>query len=100
MISTANPKKPFRIFVDIEANYCFPIRRYVDGIEILDEQIVYQDSTYLRVKRWLRGVHPNLGVITYGYTGWETVVEKDVIKSVNTFHVYESDINQLLLQAG
>ena len=92
MISTAISEKPFCIIVNIETECCFfPIRRYVDGIEVLDEQIVYQNGPFVRVKRWLRGVHPKLGTITYGFTGWETLVEKDIIKPSGTFYVYEND---------
>ena len=101
MISTAIAEKPFRIVVNIEADcFVFPTRRYVDGIEILDEQIVYQNGPYMRVKRWLRGVHPKLGTITFGFTGWETLVEKDIIKPTRTFYVYENehDANQALLR--
>lgn len=101
MISTAILEKPFLIVVNIQTECCiFPIRRYVDGIEILDEQIVYQNGPYMRVKRWLRGVHPKLGTITYGLTGWETLVEKDIIKPNRTFYVYENehDANQALLR--
>jgi len=66
------------------------IRRYVEGIEILDEQVVSRNGPFMRVKRWLRGVHPELGVIVWGYTGWETLVEKDVIRPSHTFMVVEN----------
>lgn len=68
-------------------------------IEVLDEQIVYQNGPFRRVKRWLRGVHPSLGVITKGLTGLETLVEKDIIVPTRTFHVIEnSNASQTLLR--
>jgi hypothetical protein len=66
-------------------------KRYVDGIEILDERILAQHGCFVRVKRWLRGAHPHLGVINpKGWTGVETVVEQDVIRPVATFYVGEA----------
>jgi hypothetical protein len=64
-----------------------PTRYTEDGIEILDEHVVHQSGSFCRVRRWLRGVHPHHGVITWGYTGWETLVEKDVIRPMHTFTV-------------
>lgn len=64
-------------------------RRFVniDNIEILDEHIIYQNGPYKRIKRWIKGVHPQLGVVIKGLTGWETMVEKDVIKPLHKFQV-------------
>lgn len=58
-----------------------------DGIEILDEQIVFRNNSFCRAKRWLRGVYPQHGTIVGGYTGWETLVEKDSIRPRHTFTV-------------
>ena len=65
-------------------------RRFLGEIEILDEQILCQSGSYKRVKRWLRGVHPKLGVIHRGYTGWETIQEVDVLVPMGTFTVVEA----------
>jgi hypothetical protein len=48
-------------------------------LEILDEKIIFRNGAYKRVKRWYRGKHPGLGTIIKGLSGWETVVEQDVI---------------------
>jgi hypothetical protein len=66
--------------------------RFEGGIEILDEKILYQNGAYKRIKKWLRGIHPELGQVTWGWTGWETVIEKDVIKAL---HTYENTFNRL-----
>lgn len=58
-------------------------------MDILDEQIVHQNGPYKRVKRWIRGMYPELGTIHKGLTGWETVIEKDVIVPNYTFIVVE-----------
>ena len=55
--------------------------------EILSEKIIYQKGCFRRIQRWLRGIHPQQGVIIKGYTGWETIVEKDVITPMKTFWV-------------
>lgn len=55
--------------------------------EILDEVVIERSGPYHRIKRWLKGTHPHLGVLTFGFTGWETVMEVDVIRPVNKFTV-------------
>jgi len=64
-------------------------RRYLGDIEILDEHVLYQRGCFKRVKRWLRGKHPTLGILHQGYTGWETIQEKDVIMAMETFTVID-----------
>jgi hypothetical protein len=48
-------------------------------IAVLHEQILYQKGAYKRVRRWLKGAHPDRGRIMFGYSGLETVEERDVI---------------------
>ena len=55
--------------------------------QLLDEKVVYQNGHFQRVRRWWRGVHPGLGAITRGLTGWETVEERDCIRPQSRFHV-------------
>ncbi len=57
--------------------------------EILSEQILSQNGPFLRIRRWLRGRHPNRGVLTQGWTGWETIEDKDVIRPIHKFNVVE-----------
>jgi hypothetical protein len=59
----------------------------VERVELLGEEVLYRKGSYHRMRRWYRGVHPELGVIVRGYTGWETLHEIDVIKPMGTFHV-------------
>ena len=47
-------------------------------VEVLDEKILFIKGSYKRVRRWIRGIHPNIGVIIKGLTGWETLIEQDV----------------------
>jgi hypothetical protein len=63
-----------------------------NGLEILDEQIVHQNNSFVKVKRWIKGRHPEMGKITWGYTGFETIVEKDVIKPSGFFEVGDNDV--------
>lgn len=58
-----------------------------DKVEILGEQMLYQNGSFHKIRRWLRGVHPEFGIIVQGYTGWETMVDADVIKPMITVHV-------------
>lgn len=61
--------------------------------DILDEQVIFQHGSLARVRRWLRGVHPGVGTIIQGFTGWETVVEADVIKPKKMFFVLQTDVS-------
>ena len=58
-------------------------------LELLDEQVIYRNGCYKRVKRWYRGAHP-IGVVIQGFTGLETVVEQDVIVPMGKFHVIDN----------
>lgn len=55
-------------------------------VEILCEQIIKQNGCHRRVKRWIRGIHPELGTIVRGWTGWETLQELDVIRAIKTIN--------------
>jgi hypothetical protein len=65
-------------------------RRYLHGIELLDEHVLQKHGAFHRVRRWLRGAHPHLGVLTKGLTGEETLVEQDVIRPSMTFRVIDT----------
>lgn len=100
MIYTSLCEKPLCIFLNIQS-VCFQKRRaFVDNIEVLDEEIVYQNGPFVRIKRWLRGMHPTLGTLMRGLTGWETLVEKDVIRPTGTFYIHENnhDTDQAFLR--
>ena len=55
--------------------------------ELLDEQVICQSGSWQRVRRWWRGIHPEIGTITMGWSGWETVEERDRVRAVHTFQV-------------
>ena len=61
-------------------------------LELLDEHVIHQNGCYKRVKRWFRGSHP-IGVTTKGLTGWETIVEQDVIVPMGKFQVIDNPPN-------
>lgn len=69
-----------------------------DNIEILDEWIVYSNENFKRVKRWLKGSHPSLGTLSYGFTGWETVVETSVLTPTHSFNIVDCPTNPVLLK--
>lgn len=64
-------------------------------LEILDEEAIYQNGCYKRIRRWFKGAHPCLGVIIKGFTGLETVVEQDVIVPMGRFQVIDKPSNPL-----
>lgn len=60
-------------------------------IEILSEEVLHQQGSYRRVRRWLKGKHPELGTLVQGWTGWETMQEIDVIKPMAVFTVIDPE---------
>ena len=61
----------------------------MDQPELLDEKAISQRGKFRRVRRWLRGMHPDKGVITKGWTGWETIQETERLP-IRTFNVARS----------
>lgn len=60
--------------------------------KLLGEEIISQQGSFSRVRRWYSGHHPELGILTTkGLTGNETIVEEDVIKPVVTIEVVEPE---------
>lgn len=59
------------------------------NIEILDEEIIYENKSFRKLKRWIKGIHPELGIIVRGYTGFETLIEKEVIIPMKKYEVIE-----------
>jgi hypothetical protein len=57
--------------------------------EVLGEEVIWQNGPHRRVRRWLRGCHPHLGPLHLGWSGWETVVEVDLLRPTGTFRVEE-----------
>ena len=57
--------------------------------ELLDEQILSTSGAWQRVRRWWRGIHTELGTITHGWSGWETIEECDRVRPVHVFLVRE-----------
>jgi hypothetical protein len=55
--------------------------------ELLDEKVVFQNGPWQRIRRWWRGIHAGRGTITRGWSGWETVEERDRILPLHSFTV-------------
>jgi len=62
-------------------------------VEILDEEIISRRGCFKRVRRWVKGAHPSLGVIIKGFTGLETVIEQNVIVPMGRFYVMDNPPN-------
>ena len=55
--------------------------------ELLDKKVIGQRGRFQRIRRWWRGIHPDKGIITKGWTGLETVEEMDRLVPIYTFAV-------------
>jgi hypothetical protein len=76
--------------VNIREPLMFTKRYVIIGnieLELLDEEVLFIKGAYKRVRRWVKGKHPKIGVIIKGFTGFETVIEQDVIVPVRNFYV-------------
>lgn len=67
----------------------------MENVEILGEEVLFRSGCFRRVRRWLRGIHPGLGVVIRGYTGWETVQEISVIRPMTVLYVSEANFSPL-----
>lgn len=59
----------------------------MDRDDLLDTQVISCGNGILLVRRWWRGVHPDRGTITPGWSGWETVEERNQVVLRHTFRV-------------
>lgn len=57
----------------------------------IHEEVISKSGSYRRVKRWYKGIYPDKGTILRGFTGWETLVEIDVIIPHFTIFVAEKE---------
>ena len=61
-------------------------------MEMVGEKILYSNpsGTFKRIKRWFKGIHYGIdGKFLKGLTGWETVVEVNVIKNTYKYQVID-----------
>jgi hypothetical protein len=59
----------------------------VSMTDLLDQKVIHQNQHLQHVRRWWRGIHPSKGVICWGWTGWETVEERDCLRVIHHFTV-------------
>ncbi len=60
-------------------------------MDILDTQILFQQGSFMKIRRWWAGKHPNLGIIIWGLTGVETVQEISIIKPQFSYMVSDNE---------
>lgn len=69
------------------------IRRIViigkNELEVLDEQILCSRGSFKTIRRWVKGAHPGLGTIIMGLTGWETVIDQEILIPMVKIHVVD-----------
>lgn len=54
----------------------------------LDRKVIIENKGFRLVRYWFKGIHAS-GRVVKGYTGWETVFEKEVIIAKYRFTVAE-----------
>lgn len=63
------------------------MKKNLENLEILDEQITHKYGCFEKGKRWVKGKHPDLGVLVQGITGCETLIEFSRIKPIVIYEV-------------
>lgn len=58
-----------------------------DQVPVVGEVVLNQDGTFRRIRQYLAGWHPERGVLHFGWSGRETIVERDVISPIHPVHV-------------
>ena len=60
-------------------------------LTILGEQVIHESGTFRRVRRYVQGCHPDLGVMVVGWSGgWETVWELAVLRPSRVYAVEDA----------
>lgn len=59
----------------------------MESHDLLDTKVIHEGDIVQRVRRWWRGIHPDRGVITQGWSGWETIEETVRIVPLHRFTV-------------
>ena len=57
----------------------------MNNLEIVSEEIIRQQGSYYFIRRYIKGWHPEYGLLHFGYSGKETVQEITVLKSSCNF---------------
>lgn len=61
---------------------------------VISEEILQQQGSFKRVRRWLEGHHQEEGILTSGWQGEpQTIKDVDIITPVATVTVYEGNSN-------
>jgi hypothetical protein len=61
------------------------------GTVVLGELEIVRRGCFRSVRRYLAGWHPHLGRLHYGWSGQETIVERDLVSPVRLFVVGERE---------
>jgi hypothetical protein len=48
-------------------------------MQVLHREVVSTHGQFVLIREYVAGRHPELGKIISGYTGWETVIEREVL---------------------
>jgi len=59
---------------------------------VLCQETLHERDSFRRVRQYLQGHHPKLGKLHDGWSGPETIVERDVVKAVGRFYVEKQPV--------
>lgn len=61
------------------------------SLKTLSYEVLRKQGSYSRVRIYVSGWHKDLGLLHFGWTGKETIIEKDVITPSGVFYAKESE---------
>ena len=64
-------------------------------MEIIGREVLYENRSFRRVRDYVSGHHPELGILHNGWSGDETIIERDVITPIVQFDVTEKAIQDI-----
>lgn len=57
-------------------------------VDVVGRETLTDAGTFKRERVWIRGAHPHLGKLhPRGWSGFETIVEREIISPLTTFKV-------------
>jgi len=48
-------------------------------MQVLNRETISTHGQFVLIREYVAGRHPELGKIHFGYTGWETVIEREAL---------------------
>jgi hypothetical protein len=62
-----------------------------ERFQVLGEEVLHEQGSFRRLRQYIAGWHPHLGALHFGWSGQETIVERDVILAARAVRTATQD---------